>query len=287
MHPELQRIEDQYLQLVASVQAGHMSEDEGIATIGRVAAVDGDGAAWTIDPYSGLFSRAFPGQSPEPANPALFAPGRLPAPPGGDVGMPGPWGVPPTVGGFPPTVPGMPVVPLSPAAVGLGVPPAGVQGKKPGLLSRLPVSRRTAVLILVVVVVVTVLVGAKLSSSSSVDEMPAPAGQEAPVVVDGPVPSAEQAAAVLSALSSGRQKQAMSLMGTVPDKPSVLLSVASISGAKSLGFSFDPAVVTATSDGVLLSVNVVGAGAARGTVLIPVSASGDGWVLSGPVTLER
>jgi hypothetical protein len=78
MHPELQRIEQQYLQLVADLQAGHVSESDAMRIISSLTAIDGEGAVWSIDPYSGNFVRAFPGAAPVAADPGRFVPAQLP-----------------------------------------------------------------------------------------------------------------------------------------------------------------------------------------------------------------
>jgi hypothetical protein len=81
MHPELKRIEDQYLSLVADLQAGHIGQADALAVLTNLTAVDGEGWVWSIDPYSGEFLRALPGQPGAPADPFHFSVSRLPVVP--------------------------------------------------------------------------------------------------------------------------------------------------------------------------------------------------------------
>ena len=81
MHPELKRIEDQYLSLVADLQAGHIGQADALAVLANLTAVDGEGWVWSIDPYSGEFLRALPGQPGAPADPSQFSVARLPVVP--------------------------------------------------------------------------------------------------------------------------------------------------------------------------------------------------------------
>lgn len=91
MHPELNRIEESYLALVADLQAGHIGQTDALAVLSGLTAVDGDGWVWSIDPYSGDFLRAMPGQPASPADPSQFVASRLPVVP---VAVP-PHGTPP------------------------------------------------------------------------------------------------------------------------------------------------------------------------------------------------
>jgi len=81
VHPELQRIDEQYRSLAADLAAGHVSQADAMMILANLTAVDGEGWVWSIDPYSGEFLRALPGQPGSPADPALFVVSRLPVVP--------------------------------------------------------------------------------------------------------------------------------------------------------------------------------------------------------------
>lgn len=78
MHPELQRIDEQYLALYADLQAGHISQADALASLASMTATDGEGWVWSIDPATGNFLRGLPGQPGSPADPSLFSVSRLP-----------------------------------------------------------------------------------------------------------------------------------------------------------------------------------------------------------------
>jgi len=78
MHPELQRIDEQYLSLYADLQAGHISQADALAVLANLTATDGEGWVWSIDPGTGNFLRGRPGEPGAPADPALFSVSRLP-----------------------------------------------------------------------------------------------------------------------------------------------------------------------------------------------------------------
>ena len=81
MHPELQRLEHHYRELASALQQGSLTQDEALHILAALAAVDGQGFTWSIDPYTGQFLRTFPGEHPAPTDPSLFAPAQLPAVP--------------------------------------------------------------------------------------------------------------------------------------------------------------------------------------------------------------
>jgi hypothetical protein len=78
LHPELARLEQQYFTLAEDLRLGHVTESDALQIMGNLSAVDGEGAVWSIDPYSGDFVRGFPGSAPQPADPGLFVPAQLP-----------------------------------------------------------------------------------------------------------------------------------------------------------------------------------------------------------------
>jgi hypothetical protein len=78
MHPQLAQLEQQYLQLVSDLQSGVISQQDAALIIQGMTTIDGEGAIWSIDPYSGEFTRAFAGGVPAPTNPSYFAAAQLP-----------------------------------------------------------------------------------------------------------------------------------------------------------------------------------------------------------------
>jgi len=78
VHPELQRLEQQYYALGEELRAGNISEQDALGLLATMVAVDGEGATWSVDPYSGAFLRSFQGAPAQPTDPSLFAPSQLP-----------------------------------------------------------------------------------------------------------------------------------------------------------------------------------------------------------------
>ena len=78
LHPELQRLEQQYYALGEELRAGNISQDDALRLLTTLVAVDGEGATWSVDPYSGSFLRSFHGGPPMQTDPSLFAPAQLP-----------------------------------------------------------------------------------------------------------------------------------------------------------------------------------------------------------------
>jgi hypothetical protein len=109
LHPDLSRLQQQYMQLFQAVTDQTMSVDQALSTLGALKAIDGAGYEWSYTP-DGQLVRAVPGQPGQPAQPWEFTPPQLPphasdpglyAPGPGPFGAPGtsPFGGPPT--GFP------------------------------------------------------------------------------------------------------------------------------------------------------------------------------------------
>ena len=71
--PELAALYEQYTQLVDAITAGTISHDDGLAMLGTMTAVAGDGSIWSIH-TDGEFMRARPGHPPEHTDPQLFVP---------------------------------------------------------------------------------------------------------------------------------------------------------------------------------------------------------------------
>lgn len=296
MHPELQLLEQRYLELVAAVQAGHMSEADALATMAQVTAVDGEGALWSIDPYSGQFVRALPGTPPQPANPSLFAPAQLPPPPSDFAANPSmsAWGTPPSLQAAPADAPARKAAASAGAAAS-------------GLAATVSRHKRTLILALVVVAAVVIMFMARSGggdtpveplpeATPSASVAPTASPTAAPTTEPSPtataeaanVPSKKQAKQITAMLASGSQSVIAPLLATSPDQPAYLMSIAAISGANSLGFRVSPGDVKATDTGAVLYVNIaVGDQVPEAVYAVPLEAHGKGWVMAGPAELSK
>lgn len=121
LHPALQKLSDEYDQLVAGAEAGHIEHADALAALSGMSVTDAAGAAWAINADGNFVRAPFPGAPAQPSDPAYFATtATAPTPnfPGAPViqqpaATPGPL---PTVGGPAPTHPAQsPPVPLAPS----------------------------------------------------------------------------------------------------------------------------------------------------------------------------
>jgi hypothetical protein len=80
LHPELARLQEQYNAVLDEHEAGNLSYDEALMTVQVMSVLDGGGYVWMIDPVSGAFLRAVPGEQPIEADPSQFMPAQIPAP---------------------------------------------------------------------------------------------------------------------------------------------------------------------------------------------------------------
>lgn len=77
LHPDLHRLQQQYLQLVQAVNDQTMSVDQAMATLQALKVIDGAGYEWAYTP-AGQLTRAVPGQGGQPAEPWEFTTPQLP-----------------------------------------------------------------------------------------------------------------------------------------------------------------------------------------------------------------
>jgi hypothetical protein len=97
LHPDLARLQQQYMQLFQAVTDQTMTVDQAMATLAAMKAFDGAGYEWSYTP-AGQLVKAAPGQPGQPAEPWEFTPPQLP-PHASDPGLQRPGG------GFPPQAP--------------------------------------------------------------------------------------------------------------------------------------------------------------------------------------
>lgn len=288
LHPELQRIEQQYFALAEDLRMGHISEQDALSVIGNLRAVDGEGALWSIDPYSGEFVRAMPGEEPYPADPARFAPAQLPPvetsilPHGAHPSM---------VSEFQhPALRPLPPEPraqkaksaLAGALSGLG----GAAGKLASPLgSLLGKHLRTVLMVLAFVAVAFVMISRSPDADNTdpqvTPEVTAPVSIP-DIVLPGeepaPAPLApEKIAAIVETLRSGDTKALDELL---TDDPAARLGLTPLLGAARLGLAFTPGEPVTASDGtVTLPVKIGDPAAPTASWVLVISAEGE--VLSG------
>jgi hypothetical protein len=100
IHPELTRLLEEYNQILNSYEANNITLDEATASLSRLSVTDGLGWVWAVDPQTGLFTKAAPDGTPQPADAADFAANQIPY-----AGAPSsPLLQPPNVGGAPPSL---------------------------------------------------------------------------------------------------------------------------------------------------------------------------------------
>lgn len=297
MHPELQHLDQQYRQIVAALQSGHLSEQDALGVLAGMSAVDGEGAVWTIDPYSGDFVRSYPGQAPVPANPAMFVPAQLPTPP-----MPG-FGEGYGTAGLSPHIPPS----LHPPAPVSGFQRAGHGvGSSAAKLSQLPASfigslrrlvggrGRTAILVAVAVLAVLVMFANRPGSAPADDvtfgatpsstvapksSSTVPTGDSSTEDVQDPLLlSPEQVQAVLVVLSVGASDQITALF-QFDGFPELRPEAMALLGAARAGLALETPDPASSVDG--MAILVVAAryadGAVAATWVVTLAPTPEGW----------
>lgn len=79
LHPELARLQERYNEVLDAHEAGNLSYDDALMSVQAMSVLDGGGFVWMIDPVSGAFLRATPGEQPIEADPSQFLPAQIPA----------------------------------------------------------------------------------------------------------------------------------------------------------------------------------------------------------------
>lgn len=276
MHPELQRIDEQYRSLAADLAAGHVSQADAMMILANLTAVDGEGWVWSIDPYSGEFLRALPGQPGSPADPSLFVVSRLPVVP---VAVPPHGTSQDQVSDFlHPNLRPLPAAPVSERAMSAisGAASNASAAARPlgGFLRK---KARTLLVVVVGVVLVAVLVvqrpGGQAPESSAPGSVPTPTVPPPTIVIPGsepqtsssvpsqvapvtattlpPLPSDAELAAFLGLLSSG---DAAALAGVLPESQKERLDILGLLGASRAGFQLSFSTPKVDGSGVSLQV---------------------------------
>ena len=77
MHPELVNIQNRYERILDDNEAGHLTFEQAMDMVNQLAAIDGDGYVWSMNPQTGTFLRAQPGGIPQPADAGMFIPAQI------------------------------------------------------------------------------------------------------------------------------------------------------------------------------------------------------------------
>lgn len=77
LHPELERLQSNYSNVLDENEAGNISLDDALHAVQAMSVIDGNGFVWTIDSSTGAFARARPGEEPEIADFSAFASAQL------------------------------------------------------------------------------------------------------------------------------------------------------------------------------------------------------------------
>lgn len=295
---ELMRLQAQFDQLVASVQAGHLAVDDAMASLAGMVAVDGSGAEWRLD-AGGQFFRSFPGAQPVPADPKTFVPMGAQT---GSSGLPGTWGSGPDLAVPPFRVPpagfdNSDATGLSPHTppVPLGGPPVGLDPrssrslafeKLPGLLQGR--ARTVLVVSFCVLVVLVLFAGGGKNGTGNEDPAPSPTAQPSSSTQPSAAPSATvtiklptpaQAAGVVKLLAGKDRKGAVSVAGQ--DKATLLEYAAPFAAAANLGFKLSVSSVVQVGEAVHAVVEIRDGNALVSTWGLPLRESAGRWVVAG------
>lgn len=302
MHPELQRLEQHYLNLVAELQAGHILEDDALRVLAGLTAIDGSGAVWSIDPFTGEFVRALPNMAPTPADPSTFAPSQLPVVP---VQVP-PHGTPledvspylhPSLQPLPPT----PVSERASSALGAGVAGAAkVLGPAGGFLRK---HLRSILVPLAVLALALLLVSRSPSTGTDSADDQAPGETLAPAVTSPPptivipgapvpettpttpvattpppptMPDDASLAAMLATLTAGDQA---ALDAVLPTDPAARLSLLSVLGAPRAGLQLSWGQPSKSRDSVVVPLRLGDPAKPAHVVKLRLRYQGAGWVI--------
>lgn len=303
MHPDLAELLANYNRVVDDYEAGNLTEEAAFSALSALQVVDGDGYEWSIDATTGQLTRARPGEPPTPADPAEFAPPRI-------YTSDDPWTSPPAFtrpplpDDAPPPPPGAPTYPPSGRTLPeTGVPPA----RTFGFLSDLWNTRRRLVLLVAagIVVVAGFLFAGKPSPSDDIAPTTIP-GVTVPIGTDittattvrttvttsattststtaaAVVPTSEEMAEVLTALSSGDRQTVASVVAVDPDPTTLALRTAQYAGYAATGLLLQPRAAVAADGKILAAVDLIDV--ESGETLRQATAawvpSDTGWLLS-------
>jgi hypothetical protein len=77
VHPELSQILDKYHSILADYDSGNLDLASTQELLSRLQVIDGAGMVWGINPETGFFTKASPGQAPMQADASEFAPNQI------------------------------------------------------------------------------------------------------------------------------------------------------------------------------------------------------------------
>lgn len=312
LNPELESIRRRFDELVASVDAGHLSIEDALHTLNSLVAVDATGAEWRMDP-TGVFLRGMPGQTPSATDPANFitiglrpqtnspryAPTDLHTPPvasrAGDQYAPSF-----TAPGSEEQYSGYPSQSLPPSQ---GHRSTDAPRPKPTIFDRLPFKsgRRRQIVVLGIAVLAILFIilrphgspsptvttdvistSGGIPTSSGTDTTPS---STVSVPASDTVPSAKQAAGVVKALSSNRAAAMKALpTGSVNE---LLTTASSLAAAARLGFTLSAGAVSLTAEGTpVVAVDIFDKNKLVAAWQVPLTKVDGRWVASGPAVLR-
>jgi hypothetical protein len=302
MHPELQRLEQRYLGLVAELQAGHITEDDALRVLAGLTAIDGEGAVWSIDPFTGEFARAMPGATSAPVDPSRFAPAQLPVVP---IHVPAHGTpldevshyLPPSLQPLPPT----PAKERATAALGAGLSgTVKALGPVGGFLRRhLRSILVPALLLIVALVLVSRTPGSSESGEgeTSQDTMPLVTAPAPTIIIPGapapettpapaPVPAAPQlpdAAALEALLTLFTSGDPASLAASLPVDAAARVALLPVLGAPRAGFQLSWGEPARNKDAVVIPLKIGDPAKPARVVKIRLRYQGAAWVVISAV----
>ena len=303
MHPELQLLEQRYRSLVEEVNAGHVTAEDAMVTLSGMVAVDAAGASWSIDPYTGQFTRALAGGAPVPADASLYAPATSPSMGGAPADM----FAPPTPGGYlPPATESWEAPGAGP--VGRPVPAGASPSRFSGLTSGLAglTRGRGRVLAVVGAGVLAVLAlamfrpspqsaapedasSASASASPEASASPSASASATPTAPSKlPVPDQARRDALVRTLTSGVRADILKQIDPAANTTRVLLSTAPLSGVVRLGFLAKAGETTSSESGqASMKVVVSSASGPLQTYVVPLVRVNNAWLIGSSVSAVK
>lgn len=279
LHPDLALLRQRYDELLAYVDAGHLTAENAISTLETLTAVDSLGAEWRIS-ADGTFVRNMPGTPAVPADPRQYH--SIGTRPGAAIDT--------TALSQPPLDPyRAPVTPAnSPTTTAYRPNSSGEPRReqhertKPSLRAlRIPavLTQRKRQIFVLIGCVAAVLIIISRSGGESAPSDPVVAEQSAQF------PSEQQAAVVVDALTGGRDAATTALAtGSVEE----LLAVAgNLAAAEALGLDVRAGELSITGETVSVDVDVYDGDALVAAWRLPLTRDGDRWIAAGPVTTRN
>jgi hypothetical protein len=278
LHPDLVLLRQRYDELLAYVDAGHLTAENAISTLATLTAVDSLGAEWRIS-ADGTFLRNMPGAPAVPADPRQFH--SIGTRPGAAMN--------PAALAQPPLDPYR-----APVAPGAGSVAPGYQTNapaeprrerrertKPSLPAlRIPAAvtqRRRPILVLVGCIAAVAIIISRSSGGAPAEPVVAPQSEQ--------FPSEQQAADVVDALTGGRDAATSVLATGSVDE---LLAVAgNLAAAEALGLDVRAGELSIDGEAVSVDVDVYDGDTLVAAWSLPLTRDGERWIAAGPVTARN